>query len=137
MTDQTSPETETLRGSPAAWLVDSAAGKEVFLYKPNADHTAEVQRGHVIPLYAVHAQTPGHDPLAGLAERLDRLYLTSTEDGRRFVLATESAHNIVGIVREWIRSGAGAKVSISSTTQKSEGYGGWQGGDTETEKAGK
>lgn len=48
--------------------------------------------------------SPVSDVLAGLAERLDRLCLTSTEDGRRFILATESAHNIVGIVREWIRS---------------------------------
>lgn len=53
---------------------------------------------------------PSGDPLAGLVERLDRLCLTSTEDGRRFVLATESASNIVEIVREWIRSGAGYSV---------------------------
>src|SRR4051812_49257608 len=33
-----------------AWLVKSSAGREVFLYKPNAEHTAEVQRGEVIEL---------------------------------------------------------------------------------------
>jgi hypothetical protein len=58
------------------------------------------------------------DPLAGLAERLDRLFLTSTEDNRRFVLATESAQNIVEIVREWIRSDAGVKYSVSSPERK-------------------
>jgi len=35
----------------AAWLVESSAGKEVFLYPHNAKHTAEVQRGELIPLY--------------------------------------------------------------------------------------
>jgi len=43
------------------------------------------------------------DILAGLDGRLDRLLLTAS-DNSRFVLSTESAKNIVGIVREWIRS---------------------------------
>lgn len=42
------------------------------------------------------------DGLAGLDERLDRLLLTA-DDGGRFVLSTESAKNIVAIVREWLR----------------------------------
>jgi hypothetical protein len=52
------------------------------------------------------AKTAGDDPLAGLDERLDRLLLTAS-DNNRFVLSTESAKNIVGIVREWIRSKGG------------------------------
>jgi hypothetical protein len=47
----------------------------------------------------------GSDPLKGLDERLDRLFLTA-DDGNRFVLSTESAKNIVGIVREWLRTRA-------------------------------
>lgn len=47
------------------------------------------------------AATPS-DPLVGLDERLDRLLLTAS-DNNRFVLSTESAQNIVGIVREWLR----------------------------------
>jgi hypothetical protein len=49
------------------------------------------------------AQQTRDDALAGLDERLDRLLLTAS-DNCRFVLSTESAKNIVGIVREWLRS---------------------------------
>lgn len=48
-------------------------------------------------------RTDGDGLLAGLVERLDRLCLTA-KDGSRFILSTESAENIVGIVREWIRA---------------------------------
>lgn len=40
--------------------------------------------------------------LAGLPDRLDRLFVTA-QDGERFVLSTDSARNIVDIVREWLR----------------------------------
>lgn len=53
------------------------------------------------------------DVLAGLDERLDRLLLTSNEN-ERFVLSTESAKNIVGIVREWIRGHGAAQASVNS-----------------------
>lgn len=53
------------------------------------------------------------DPLAGLHERLDRVLLTAT-DNSRFILSTESAKNIVGIVRAWLRSKGAA---IPSTDQ--------------------
>lgn len=43
------------------------------------------------------------DPLVGLDERLDRLCLTEKDTNNRFILSTESAKNIVGIVREWLR----------------------------------
>jgi hypothetical protein len=45
----------------------------------------------------------GEDALAGLNERLDSLLVTA-QSGDRFILSSDSAKNIVGIVREWIRT---------------------------------
>lgn len=67
----------------------------------------------IIDLVREAALSPSHctagrrevDPLIGLAERLDRLLLTAS-DNSRFVLSTESAKNIVEIVREWLRCAA-------------------------------
>lgn len=58
-----------------------------------------------LPLAAPPAPVAPQDGLAGLDERLDRLLLTA-DGGGRFVLSTESAKNIVGIVREWLRPAA-------------------------------
>lgn len=74
-----------------------------------AAHGASAEWARIGGLLAMEGYVIGRagpeptDPLAGLDERLDRLFL-SDDRGVRFVLSTDSARNIVAIVREWLRT---------------------------------
>ena len=109
---RSSPETETLQRI-ANMQITPDTGASVAM---------EMRRQAQAALACADTSTdrPSKDPLAGLVERLDRLLLTSTEDNRSFVLATESARNIVEIVREWVRSDASARYSVTSPVENSK-----------------
>jgi hypothetical protein len=94
-----------------SWMVNTLG--DVIAIPGQGD---EEQKARLICAALNAAQGPVADPLAGLDERLDRLLLTAS-DNNKFVLSTESAKNIVGIAREWLRSkGASA---LPSTERRS------------------
>jgi hypothetical protein len=107
------------KGEAYAWHCTYPRYGHLTLRREEMEQAAK-DGAQIISLYATPQPLgpayPIQDPLVGLDGRLDRLLLTAIDNGR-FVLSTESAKNIVGIVRAWLRSKG---VAIPSTQRDGE-----------------